>query len=128
MTDTITLTIPAGEWLSSNQRLHWAQKARRTRSIRTRAFMLGLAALRAGDVTAHPGKTHVHVLVAYQTARKADPPNAYPSVKAAIDGLVDAGIFPDDNSEHVSLGFDRDPEKSALGTYRLTLEMKDTQS
>ena len=128
MTDTITLTIPASEWLSSNGRYHWAQKARRTRSIRTRAFMLGLAALRAGNVTANTGKTHVHVLVGYPTARKADPPNSYPSVKAAIDGLVDAGIFPDDNSEHVSLGFDRDPEKSALGTYRLTLEMKDTQS
>ena len=124
MTDTITLTIPAGEWLSSNQRLHWAQQARRTRSIRTRAFMLGLAALRAGDVTARTGKTHVHVLVAYPTARKADPPNSYPSVKAAIDGLVDAGIFPDDNSEHVSLGFDRDPVKSAPGTYRLALELE----
>ena len=123
MTDTITLTIPAGEWLSSNQRLHWAQKARRTRSIRTRAFMLGLAALRAGDVTARTGKTHVHVLVAYPTARKADPPNAYPTVKAIIDGLVDARIFPDDNSDHVSLGFDRDPKKSALGTYRLTLAL-----
>ena len=127
MTDTLTLTIPTSEWLSSNQRLHWAQKARRTRSIRTRAFMLGLAAIRAGHVTAHTRKTHVHVLVAYPTARKADPPNSYPSVKAAIDGLVDAGIFPDDNSDHVSLGFDRDPEKSALGTYRLTLEMKEIQ-
>ena len=124
MTETITLTIPANEWLSSNQRLHWAQKARRTRSIRTRAHMLGLYALRAGNVTAHTSKTHVHVLVAYPTARKADPPNSSPTVKAIIDGLVDAGIFPDDNSDHVSLGFDRDPEKSALGTYRLSLEIE----
>lgn len=87
--------------------------------------MLGLAALRAGTVTARTGKTHVHVLVAYPTARKADPPNSYPSVKAAIDGLADAGIFPDDNSEHVSLSFDRDQKKSALGTYRLTLELEE---
>lgn len=127
MTETITVTIPTDEWLSSNQRLHWAQKAKRTRAIRTRARMLGLAALRAGNITTHTNKTHVHVLVAYPTARRADPPNAYPTVKAIIDGLVDARIFPDDNSDHVSLGFDRDPTKSTLGTYRLTLELSKPQ-
>lgn len=121
--EKIVLELPANEWLSANGRDHWAQKARRTKSIRTRAFMAGRAALRSGQVTARQGKTHIHVLVGYPTARKADPPNSYPSVKAAIDGLVDAGIFPDDNSDYVSLGFDRDPVKSAKGTYRLTLEL-----
>ena len=124
MTDTITLTIPTSEWLSSNQRLHWAQKARRTRSIRTRAFMTARAALHAGGITPHEGRTLVHALIAYPTRHKADPPNAYPTVKAAIDGMVDAGVFPEDNSEHVVLSFDRDPDKSPAGTYRVTLTME----
>lgn len=121
----IVLDVPAGEWLSSNQRLHWAQKARRTRSIRTRAFLVGRALLADKVIGPRPGKTHVSVLVGYPSARKADPPNAYPAVKAAIDGLVDAGIFPDDNSEHVSLSFDRDPVKAPSGSYLLTLTLKE---
>lgn len=31
-----------------------------------------------------------------------DPGNCYPSVKAAIDGLVDAGVIEDDTGEHVA--------------------------
>ena len=30
-----------------------------------------------------------------------DPGNTYPAVKAAIDGLVDAGVIPDDTDRHV---------------------------
>ncbi|MFC7739662.1 hypothetical protein ACFQXA_00090 [Nocardiopsis composta] len=34
-----------------------------------------------------------------KTNRRFDPHNYQPSVKAMIDGLVDAGLLPDDNSE-----------------------------
>jgi crossover junction endodeoxyribonuclease RusA len=33
------------------------------------------------------------------TKRRLDPPNFYPTVKALVDGLTDAGIWTDDNSE-----------------------------
>ena len=35
------------------------------------------------------------------TNRRRDPHNATPTIKATIDGLVDAGIWVDDSSEYV---------------------------
>lgn len=127
VTESLTLTIPTGEWLSANQRLHWAQKARRTRSIRTRAFLLARTALHDGDVTHHAGRTLVHALIGYSTKHKADPPNSYPTIKACIDGLVDAGVFPEDTSDHVVLSFDRDRKKADKGAYRVTLMFIDQE-
>ena len=33
--------------------------------------------------------------------RRSDVGNVYPAAKAAIDGLVDAGVIPDDNDRYV---------------------------
>ena len=112
---TIIVTIPASDWMSANQREHWAKKARKTRTIRT----LGFLAARQTRLGTLPGKTHIHVDVAYPTARPADAPNAYPSVKATIDGFVDAGLLTGDTSDEVSLSFDRHPGKSPKGAYQL---------
>lgn len=35
--------------------------------------------------------------------RRRDPSNWMPTTKAAIDGLVDAGVFDDDDSTHVTV-------------------------
>lgn len=97
MTTTLTVDIPRGLWMTSNDRLHWAAKAKRTKAIRT----LAKHAARVAQIEA---LRHVHVTVhvGYPTRTTADPGNAYPVIKAAIDGFTDAGLWPDDDSTHLT--------------------------
>ena len=119
----ITITLHDSSWLSSNQRLHWAKKARRTKAIR------GLAAWEARKVApAEPiQQAHVLATIHYPTNRRIDPANAYPSVKACLDGITDAGVFPDDSAKHV-LGPDmRLGEKTGTkGLYRIVFTITPT--
>lgn len=117
---TITLTIPANLWMSANQRLHWADKAKRTKAVR----QLANYAARAQSIPEHD-VTHVAAFIGYPRAGKADPSNSFPTIKAAIDGLVDAGVWPEDDSTHV-IGptFLRDP-KTSDGTYSVRLVITD---
>lgn len=117
----LTVEVPENEWLSANDRRHWADKAARTAALRGRARLLA----RAAKLDPYTGPVLIWALVKYPTARRADPPNTYPTVKALIDGLVDAGIFPDDDSDHVNLGFGRAAGKSRRGTYEIELILTD---
>lgn len=95
---TWTIALPAGSaLLNANQRLHWAEKGKRTRQIRGDAFWLAKVA----DI---PPLDRVRVVVEYRPAlksRRRDAANWAPSAKACLDGMTDAGIWPDDNSAHV---------------------------
>ena len=113
---TLTFTIPAELWLSANQRLHWAPKSKRT------AWLRKLGYLTARDEKLEDvGTAHVAAFIGYPRNGKADPANAAPTIKALIDGLVDAGVWPDDDHTHV-IGPTclRDP-KSGDGAYRVRL-------
>lgn len=92
----LAFSIPNDLWLSANDRRHWADKAKRTRELRTlgkfQAEWEGVPLL---------GTTHVAAFIGYPRNAKADPSNAFPTVKALIDGMVDAGVWPDDDSTHV---------------------------
>lgn len=114
----LKITIPNHMWLSANQRLHWAEKARRTRFIRD----LACVEARRQNIPAYANKVTVRAMIQYPTSAKADPPNTYPTIKAIIDGLTDARIWLDDNSEHVD-GPDmrRDHMNSPQGTHIVTL-------
>lgn len=116
---TLTLTIPDAHWMSANDRQHWAVKAKRTAAVRA------LAAHHAAGAPSFR-QAHVTAWIGYSTRRRADPPNAYPTVKAAIDGITDAGTFPDDSSEYVvALEFRRDPTLAPKGTHTLRLTITD---
>lgn len=116
---TLRVLIPANEWLSANHRLHRMEEARRTKLLRHR----GQITTRAAQLPTRPDRTLATILVGYPTARRADPGNAYPTIKAVIDGAVDAGLLPDDNAAHLALSIDRDPDKSPPGHYRLTFNL-----
>ena len=104
----VTITLPAGiELLNANQRLHHAPKAKLTAAIRAAAheavtedehLMAALAAARP-----HPLYERVHVLGILHPPKndRRDPANWYPSFKAAVDGLVDAGLLEDDDHTRV---------------------------
>lgn len=111
---TLTFDIPRDLWLSHNQRLHWAEKARRTRALRLLAYS------KAGSVGPH-GVSHVAAFIGYPRNGKADPANCA-AIKPLIDGMVDAGVWPDDDSTWV-IGptYLRDNASGQTGVYRVRL-------
>lgn len=95
------LTIPApAPWVSANRRGHWAKTSRHMRAWRDAAH------LHARALTPMPVYTEPVVITAvvHRTTRRiADPANLLGgSVKAAIDGLVDAGVLPGDDPRYVA--------------------------
>lgn len=98
---TWRLDLPwRGPLLTENQRLHWAQKAQLTRTIRDTTRLL------AGNANLPRGLDRVEITLHWQPAlnRRRDDHNMTPTLKAAVDGLVDYGLTPDDNSRHVLTG------------------------
>ena len=78
--------------LRDNDRLHWAAKAKKTRDIREtaswRARAAGIPRL---------GLCEIVLVWSVTDKRKRDSSAAEPTKKAAIDGLVDAGVLADDH-------------------------------
>ena len=97
MSDRIVFDVPDSQWLTSNQRLHWAEKARRTRFLRTLARLEA----RRQHINTTTGAVHVLAEIQYPGTGRADPANVYPTIKALIDGMTDAGVFVDDSSQYV---------------------------
>ena len=118
MTARLSINVHQRNWLGSNDRRHWAATAGLTKSVRSMAAM----AARGNRITPIDGPVSITALIGYPTARRADPHNAAPTVKAAIDGVVDAKVLPEDHSGIVrSVTFERDPQKSLPYHNRLTL-------
>lgn len=91
------LEFPPGmRLLNANDRMHWRPKAERTAELRK----AGWAVAKRQKV---PALDQAHVLAVIRPAsrRRCDPANFYPSVKAGVDGLVDAGVLPDDDATHL---------------------------
>ena len=90
----ITIATPL-KFLNSNQRLHRMQAAGMTKQWRE------LAALAARDH--EPLSTPVRIVATFWKPRagRYDPNNLWPTVKACVDGFVDAGILVDDDHKHV---------------------------
>ncbi|WP_051485544.1 hypothetical protein [Nocardioides sp. J54] len=114
---TLTFSIPADLWLSANQRLHWAPRAKRTKALRELGYFTAKARRAPRFDVAH-----VAAFIGYPRNGKADPANAAPTIKALIDGITDAGVFPDDDSTHV-IGptYLRDPKPETPGCYSVRL-------
>ncbi len=93
----IKLWIPAPcEAITSNQRHHWSRKAQLTRRWRSaahiRARQANVPKMNAAQIT---------ILLAFPDHRRRDPSNWAPTGKAVVDGLVDYGMLPDDDKEHL---------------------------
>lgn len=84
------LVLPTTELHNSNHRTHWAVQARKARDMRQAAR---LACAGAAPI---PGPVALTVTFAFPDRRPRDLDNY--SIKAAIDGAVDAGVLTDDRS------------------------------
>lgn len=122
-THEIVLTIPKQVWMTSNDRRHWADTHRRRRTIRT---MAGWWAKHL-HLTANPPVT-VTAEIRYPTDRRADPANAEPVVKPILDGLTDAGVWPDDDSNHIrAVTYTRGPKTGQPGKYQVALTIREEE-
>lgn len=94
------MTVLIFDWprppLNANQRLHWAARANKTRRVRDAAY--------AAARTLLPAATHITVQLVWVVTdkRRRDSDNTYPTFKALCDGLVDAGIVPDDTPQYMT--------------------------
>ena len=101
---TFTLEMPAGlKLVNANARYaHPAIRGMDLAELRKAAWAIARNALRAGQLVP---LDRCRIVVEYQpprTTRRRDGGNWAPTGKALIDGCRDAGLFPDDNSEHVT--------------------------
>lgn len=90
-----TIAAPA-DFLNSNQRLHRMAAAKLTKAWRE-------AGRQAVDMAWEPyvGKVHITAHIWKPRAGRYDANNLWPTVKAAIDGVVDSGLLVDDDHLHV---------------------------
>lgn len=117
-------TLKSGnQMISANDRLHFHVKAEIT------AYLRALAGKE--EMTEHYSPENpcdVIVTLYSPTKRASDPPNYYPTVKALLDGLTDAGLWTDDNYHIINLlAFKYGGLSGVKGTYRIDIEVKPCQ-
>jgi crossover junction endodeoxyribonuclease RusA len=123
MTTRIMLAISRDVLMTSNQRPHWATKARHTRVVRDMAWVLA----RAQRVQLMPAAT-LEVVTKWGDHRIRDAENIAPTSKAAIDGCVQAGLLTDDSSKYLkSVTFRIDPETHKIPGVACFLTMTFTE-
>ena len=92
-----TVTIPApAPWLSANHRRDLRRQTPDRRAWRD----AGLVHARRVHLPKLE-KVHIVAELRFTTARRRDPHNYYPTLKALVDGLVDYGLIPDDSHEYL---------------------------
>ena len=91
---TITFYMPqVADWISANDRLHWAKKARLTKTWRD-AGLVYARRNRLPQLT----RAHIKVEIHKTTARRFDPGNLYDTAKPIVDGFMDYGLLRDDSA------------------------------
>lgn len=83
--------------LSLNDRSHWATTAKHVKRLRTETAMRA----RAAKI---PPLPHIHTRLFYlqPDRRRRDEDNLILTAKPCWDGLVDAGVVPDDTSDYMT--------------------------
>lgn len=93
----LKLTVEGGrKWLSLNDRDHYRARAAKVKAWRTYAEQTaraaGIPTLGRATITGHIYKNR---------AGRYDPHNLFATLKACIDGIVDAGVLADDDHTHL---------------------------
>ena len=82
--------------LNANERSHWRRRSELSRQWRERTCWLakahGIPPLQRASVVTH---------IAFGDKRRRDVANYQPTAKAIVDGIVDAGVLPDDDDAHL---------------------------
>jgi len=117
----ITLPLPLAE-LSPNARVFWAKKAKITKAYREYTWAETKKRLGRSDPPRWAEAT-VQATFYYPTAHKHDRDNALASLKAAFDGIADAGVVENDAGLiHLPVKMEIDRDRPRL---ELVIEGKD---
>jgi crossover junction endodeoxyribonuclease RusA len=93
-----TVTIPApARFLNANHRTD----RRAVTPVRRAWREAGTVHARAGRLP-QLGRAHVTITFRFTDRRRRDVHNLYPTAKAIIDGLVDAGVLIDDSDQYLT--------------------------
>lgn len=97
----LTFSFPLPDnLLNMNDRGHWAPRAESVRVWRTASFV---AARNALGLNLRLGMSVVSFILPVKSLKvRHDPSNLYPTVKAILDGMVDAKVWDDDDRHHVA--------------------------
>ena len=104
--DTTTIRFrPPARLLSMNDRHHWRVRARLARDWRLAAQLAAephhpARLANAADLALPPSV--ISIVLPVRDSRRRDPHNYFATVKPIVDGLVDAGLWPDDTPEWVT--------------------------
>ena len=85
------------EMISANDRLSIHVKADLTAHLRKLSTDVAHETYEHIEMFSEDRTCYMAIVVSPPTKRRMDVPNWYPTVKALIDGLTDAGVFEDDN-------------------------------
>lgn len=125
MIQTVTMDLPrALWWTASNERSqHHMTRSKKVHAVRSMA-----ADLARTHLTPVPsGVACVLVEVGTPIANRLDPANVGSTVvKAALDGMIDAQVLPDDSSQFMPLTiYRRGPKTGVKGLYRLVFHIRE---
>jgi crossover junction endodeoxyribonuclease RusA len=100
---TLAVNVPwATEVVSMNTRSHWTNTHRQIQALRSR----GATTARSAQPTMPRfSRAAVTVYIRFPDRRRRDLQNYHKTLKALLDGFVDAGLLPDDDATHL-YGFD----------------------
>ena len=94
---TITIPLPSRD-LSPNSRAHWGSKARIAAKYRESTKYFCLDAINRQRLPVPFAAVTVQPVFYFRDKRRRDRDNAGAMLKAAYDGLVDAGLLADDET------------------------------
>lgn len=101
---TLRLTFePPAPLLSMNDRQHYRRRSPIVREWRRAAWAAGCATGLGPSKRRLVGRQEVAVTLPVKGRLRRDPMNYVATVKAIVDGLTDAGLWPDDDAEHVTV-------------------------
>lgn len=103
---SFTVLAPA-PYLNANDGGHWAPRRQKVKAWRTAAHYNARSYTKG-----FTGQADVFVRLDVPDNRRRDPSNYMPTVKALVDGLTDAGWWPDDTPEWVHTN---EPELRVVG-------------
>lgn len=90
------IRLAASDVLNLNDREHWRLKANKSKYIRQLAEQIARASR-----APHLKRALLTVEIAFPDRKRRDSHNWMATVKPIVDGLVDAGVLPDDDAEHL---------------------------
>jgi hypothetical protein len=92
-----------GKLLNMNDRQHWAAKARLVKAWRDAAYWAAVEQMGRTPALRRRPPSIVTLAIPVKGNRRRDPGNWFATVKPCVDGLVDAGVWEDDDMAHVAL-------------------------